>query len=254
VAVVRLPNELIPGHKRANENADKLAALIKMPSQDIYVIAHSDRKCLNGRPPVIASPGNAHGPHELAWPWNRKPCAAEDDEAACFDASQQFYEEILIEDWHARTMNTGAAQGVRDERNTPAPFQGLPPVLTSRNFYPCPRGWQGRFTGRASTLSRAAQALVNDDRPGILKPERKIEQFTNGLSAKFRSSAARSSAFRAPFADRRSGSFAVFLRSAALPRAASGFSAWTDRRSASMRLTTFVGAAASGCSAGGSPA
>src|ERR1700680_2876697 len=54
-------------------------------------------------------------------------------------------------------------------------------------------------------------------------------------------------AFRAPFA----GSF----RSAALPGAARvGFSASTDRRSASMRLTTFVGGAVSGCCSGGKPA
>jgi len=51
-------------------------------------------------------------------------------------------------------------------------------------------------------------------------------------------------AFRAPFADRRSGSFAGFLRSAALPREAAGFSASIERRNASIRLTTFVAAAA----------
>jgi hypothetical protein len=52
----------------------------------------------------------------------------------------------------------------------------------------------------------------------------------------------------APFAGRRSVCFAAgFLRSAPLPDAArAGFSASTDRRRASMRFTTFVGAAASG--------
>jgi hypothetical protein len=57
----------------------------------------------------------------------------------------------------------------------------------------------------------------------------------------------------APLAGRRSARFAGFfadLRGAARP----GFSRSTERRSASMRFTTFVGAAAWGGSAGGKPA